>query len=137
MLYQLLCEVEIQVPVSHAWLDHRSLKPFVEGGDGNPIGIAGDCSCPAFVVGRAVVARDDIRSGASRHSRIIIPRQYACRPDFLCMVRKVIGVDFGPESLVNCCDIPILDAPVGGAEEMQAIEDTQQADIGPFSRPDR
>src|SRR5260370_39008086 len=77
LLYQLLCEVEIEVPVSHAWLDHRSLKPFVEGGDGNPIGIAGDGCCPPFAVGRAVVARDDVRSVASRHSRLSIPRHYA------------------------------------------------------------
>ena len=37
---ELLGDVEVLGSVGYARFDHGALKPFVEGGDGDPVGVA-------------------------------------------------------------------------------------------------
>src|SRR5215469_2612225 len=52
------------------------------------------------------------------------------------MVCLVVSIHLRTETLINCCHIAILDAPVPCTEEVYIIEDAQQCGIDAFGRPD-
>src|SRR6266516_2535362 len=98
-------QIEIQVAVVYTRLDHCTLKPLIEGRDGDPIGVACNSRHPARTVRSSILAR-----------------QHSSRPDFLRMADAIVGIDFAAPSLVYCCHVTIQDAPVACAEEMNTIE---------------
>jgi len=134
---ELLGQIEILHAIGDARLDHGSLEPFVEGGNGDPFGLARHGRVPAGSIGGTIVAGHNIGTSASRNTGVVIAGQDACRPDFAGAMRAVIGIDFGPEPLVDSGHVVVLDTPVASTEEVYAIEDAQQVCAHPFGRPDR
>ncbi len=128
--------VQIQVPVVDAWLDHRPFKPLVEGRNRDPIGIAGQGPVPALAVRSTVMARHNIGSLTSWDTGIVIARKDSSSPDFVCMVRMIVGIDFVAKTLIYRRDIVLQNAPIGSAEQVNAVKNVQQVDVGTFSRPD-
>src|SRR5215469_15802127 len=52
------------------------------------------------------------------------------------MVRMVVGIDFVAKTLIYHRDIVLQNAPVGSAEQVNAVKNVQQVDVDTFSRPD-
>ena len=115
-------QIEIQVAVVSTRLDHCSLKPLIEGRDGDPIGVTCNSHHPARTVCSSILARHNLCPRTSWHSCIIVAWQHSSCPDFLCVVRAIRGIDFAAQSLVYCCHVTIQDAPVACAEEMNTVK---------------
>src|SRR5207302_5908108 len=118
----LRCQIEVQISVMDTRLDHCSLEPLVEGSDGDPVGVTRSCRRPARTVGCPIIARHNICPLASWHPCIIVARQHSGRPDFLRMVSAIVGIDLVAKFLVYCCHVPVQNAPVTCAEEMDTIK---------------
>ena len=59
LLRILLRNIEVQVAIVYAGLDHRTLEPLVEGGNRDPVGIAAECTRPTLAIRRAVFTLDE------------------------------------------------------------------------------
>ena len=103
----LLCQSKVLVAVGDAWLDHGTFKPFVKGSDRNPIGVARKRGGPTGAVGYTVVTRYDVGASTPGNARVIVAGQDAGRPDFLRMMRPVVGIDFAAKFLVDCPHIAV------------------------------
>ena len=55
-----------------AGLDHDSLKPLIEGRNGDPVGVARNRRHPACTVRRSIVARYNLGPDPSWHLCIVI-----------------------------------------------------------------
>jgi hypothetical protein len=51
-------------------------------------------------------------------------------------MRGVVAGNPRLEAPIHAAHIALLQAPVARAEEVDAVEDVQQAHVGPFGRPD-
>ena len=84
-----------------AWLNHCPLEPFVEGGDGDPFRVTGRGRHPTGAIRSVIVALYNIGKLAAWHFGIVVAGQDAGRPDFLRMMRPVVGIDFATKFLVD------------------------------------
>src|SRR6266487_1870201 len=123
LLCILLRDIEVQISITGAGLDHRSLKPLVETRDRDPIRIAANSSRPTLTICCTVIAWNDICSLPTRYARIIVAGQHASRPDFLRLIRLVICIDLVMKTLVDLVNTIMLNPPIGPAKEMNAVKD--------------
>ena len=103
-----------------AGLDHSPLEPFIEGGDGDPLRLAGHGRGPTGAIGGTIFTRNSVGSFTSRYFGIVIAGLYASRPDFLGVVYAIVGIDFATKLLVYSRHIAMQKAPIARAEEMNA-----------------
>src|SRR5438067_12398350 len=101
LLSVLLSDREVLCVVGHARFNHRSLEPFVERADRDPVGTACNCCIPAGVIGSTVIAGYDERILTSRNMCIIITWHNTSRPEFLGVVGGIIGIHLIAETLVH------------------------------------
>lgn len=128
-------EIEVEVAVGDAGLDHRAFEPFIESRDGDPIGCATDGALPTAAVGGAVVARDDVGAFATGDAGVVIAGEDTGGPYFTGVVGAIVGVDAVAEALIDAVDVVVLNAPVGGAEEVDTVEDLEQVGVDALGGP--
>src|ERR671939_160200 len=85
----LACQTQVEAAIADARLDHATFVPFVEGADGDPVGMAGQRGLPADAIGGAAAAGHDVADGARPDARVVVARLDARRPEFRCAVRPI------------------------------------------------
>lgn len=98
--------------------------------------MAGYSRAPTGAVGCAVVAWDDIGSGAAGDAGIVVAGDDARRPDFVGLVGAVVGGNLVAEALIDDGHVAVLDAPVAAAEEVDAVEDAEHVHVDALGGPD-
>src|SRR5947209_3653933 len=101
LLIVLLSDGEILCVVGHTRLNHRPLEPLIKRTDRDPVRATRNRCIPAGTIGSAVIARHDEGVLASWNKRVIIARHDASRPDLLCVMSSVIGIDLVAETLIH------------------------------------
>ncbi len=98
--------------------------------------MAGDGCAPTGAVGRAVVAWDDVGSCTAGDAGVVVAGDDTRRPDFVGLVRVIVGGNLVAEALIDDGHVAVLNAPVAAAEEVDAVEDAEHVHVDAFGGPD-
>lgn len=124
LAYKSLRQDEVLIAICDAWLDHCALKPLVKARDGDPFWLARYRRRPTRRVKGAIPAWDLIAKTAFEAS-VIITRLDPCGPDLVGAMHAIIGRDAIVKAPIDSGHIVVDEAPVSGAEQVDAIKDVQ------------